>query len=509
MSIDKDITEEIVEEGFYDEPTTDKEVKEETVEYKKHLVTQEHGVFSLEGVDELDQVAISIPSTPDALLEKRSEVMKSMDGFGSTVPQQEWETALVDGAFMSTVDESLSDSMTEGDWRQGIEVEGKRVNMSTPRLMSSPGRIVTGHEAIARAQACTNAGSPSRGQAWHSGINLAFRAPSEGDLLELYRTIHNDKIKLGRSSYGKIYSNTLVYMNHRLVEFALKHLGSATLRNDASFDNLMDVLVIQDLYPLLNTFAATMYPEGFKYKRACTANIGECTHVEEGVLDLKETVYVDRSKLQDWQRNSIVGTKSASITIDHVRRWQSELLKDRVVSIKGHNGAVYKVTFKSPTIRAYVDSGYRWIENISQMMRESVSLEPGDDQRNLFMRQHSKATYLRQFGHRVDSIELSDGTIINNDEEVDVKVGTTTIEGVLSVMSADDGLREEFEKEVNKFIDESTIALVAVPTYTCKACGASQSKSEGDVLETQYIPLEMPQALFTMIGERVSRIMNR
>ena len=70
-------------------------------------------------------------------------------------------------------------------------------------------------------------------------------------------------------------------------------------------------------------------------------------------------------------------------------------------------------------------------------------------------------------------------------------------------MSEDDTSVTNFLEEVKSFIDYVTIALIAIPTHDCPACGKPQSIAEQP--HPEVIPLDALQVFFTLADHRTLR----
>src|SRR5690606_37359667 len=102
---------------------------------------------------------------------------------------------------------------------------------------------------------------------------------------------------------------------------------------------------------------------------------------------------------------------------------------------------------------------------------EAFGVELEGQARNSYINLQGQATAMRQYCHWIKEIHMSDGALIDDQE---------TIEEAVDRLSADVEVAKTFIDEVGKYIDDSTISLVALPKYDCPACGQEQGAETGN-----------------------------
>lgn len=119
--------------------------------------------------------------------------------------------------------------------------------------------------------------------------------------------------------------------------------------------------------------------------------------------------------------------------------------------------------------------------------------------RDEYLIRQAKTTIMRQYAHFVKSVTYMDNEYTDRND----------IEEIIGDISGNDGLRKVFQDEVKKFIDDSTVALIAIPTYKCPGCGKEQrAEKEGEFLQG-LIPLEVMSNFFTLVVQKIRRINQR
>jgi hypothetical protein len=188
--------------------------------------------------------------------------------------------------------------------------------------------------------------------------------------------------------------------------------------------------------------------------------------------------------------------------LSSVKKFRDEMLgleKRRVSLSDAFTDSELHVTLKSPTVTQYVNEGHRWISGIVDKITTSINTTANDEERNLIIQRYAQATSMRQYAHWIESIEL-DSNVIDDRE---------TIEMTLDVMSADDRVREKFIEAVVKYINDSTLAVVGIPTYDCPVCHTEQKENTINDAFVNIIPLDVIQLFFGLITQRIQRIATR
>ena len=132
-------------------------------------------------------------------------------------------------------------------------------------------------------------------------------------------------------------------------------------------------------------------------------------------------------------------------------RYRSEFIRGKGRSIKLNDSI--SATLRIPNVNQYLTSGQKWVNNIVNMVDKAFSIQPNDGIRDSYIMDQGKATNMRQFAHFVESLEVPDGMI----DDVD------TLDQTFDALSSSDVIREAFFKGIKSFIEDSTIAVIAIP----------------------------------------------
>ena len=385
-----------------------------------------------------------------------------------------------------------------GLWRQGVKHGTDDLKAGRPRFGENPdpANLLTGERAVLKLSSVMGLGAIVQIPLWHTGIWISLKAPSEAELLELDRRIALEKIALGRLTSGLVFSNSSVYTNSYVINLALSRVYDATIK-DISLQSLKDTIKLTDLPTLIWGLACTIWPNGYPYEQACVANPANCQYVMSELLNLTKLSWTDNRALTEYQQNHMTN-RNSKITPEQLKRYQEEhdFNKKRVFTL--HDDAV-SVELKVPTLSEYELSGFSWVEGIVNRTDEAFSTPMSDTERNEYIVNQGKATAMRQYGHWIDRLVLAnDGGIIAD---------RSTIEQVINALSADGQVQTEFFDNVGKFIDNTTISMIAVPRYECPKC--HKDTRPDSQAHPHLVPLDVGSLFFTLLGLRSYKVRQR
>lgn len=505
--MNEDINNEIIMD--LSEPTPTAPAKEEATPTKAvENVEQFVSVFEDCAWDE-NAETIPFPSVTSKEFIQAIEKIPNM-AMDSSEQEQLWVEAARSGASLTTFDDALVSTAQDPDahFMQFMKVGDNKVGPSKVKLALAAGPL-SGERATISMMNALGIGSLASIPLWHSGFWVTFKAPLEAAWLELQRQLVSDKITMGRRTYGLIYSGTTSYTIDRLVDFALSHIYRTTVSGlDNDKNKLRSLISCHDIYPLILGVLCSAYPNGFQYRRACLNDPEKCNHVVEEKINLFKIQWLNNEALTQWQMGHMAARQPDSMTLDNVKRYQQEHLKGANRRVKIQAAMPIEFELKVPNISEYVSSGERWIDNITNMVTAAVGMDASITEKNDYIVKHSQATALRQYAHWIKQIDIG----ANEDDKSYIdELGS--IESNLNVLSAEDKIRTELIEQIGKYIDESCISLVGIPTYECPACGVDQ-KDHSHAKDkypkfTSIIPIDVVQTFFPLLVQRTNKIQNR
>lgn len=502
----ENITEEKIEETVSENQEEKQDVPEEPEEKKeivrkKQNVTTSVPISSEHVLEDADTLAF-----PADFEDETAEALSKMPNVDilDNPESREWVDTFREGLETRTYNEAFVESLEEedADFHNSFEYRGKKLNGFFPRFQSTDEGDIKGARAVMRMMNHIGAGSIFQTPLWHSGLYVTFKPANDVEKIEFNRMLMNDKIKFGRLSYGLIFSNISSYTTDRLVDFALSHVYDISAQiPDLTIENLKKIIVCQDIPSLLWGFQCSMYPKGFKFRRACVANPDKCQHILEETLNLSKIQYTNFNALTEWQKTFMMNRQAKSTKLEDVERYKEEMAKIQSKRIVVNKGLFNEIAFtlRSPSIQEHVESGQTWIGRMTEQLEQSLTKPNNDNERNEYIKQHGQATAMRQYGHFVESIEFGNYKI--SDRE--------TIDSTLNNISSDDNIRIEFTNEVIKYINESTVSVIGIPTYDCPKCHTPQDNGSAYPHHKNIIPLDVTQLFFGLLTQRLSKLTQR
>lgn len=475
--------------------------------------TQSYSTTSARDVGTPDSVSIP-PETSD-IIEARLGNLPNVDMVVSE-SQHQWLSELrgsinhlpMGGVFTDRVRKEGS------DFRQVVEHSGQELRARMASLGNQkPGtHVVDGTRALLQMVAHLGVGCLARIPLWNSGFWVTFKPATEDEMVELNRIIQQDRIALGRWSYGLALSNNVVYTTDRIFEFVANHVYNTSVKSDElTIEKLRDIILPQDIYSFIWGFLCSNYPSGFHYQTPCIANPEKCSHVESETLNVSKLQWTDTSTLTQKQLQHMCTMSANTMTLESVLRYQEETMskQDRRVVINSGTKHEIAITIQTPSITAYIQQGRKWITDIVDSVNQAMTINNDDDERNKLINLRGKASTLCQYVHWIKSIEFGNitGEVDNpDDRSIAMVVDPASIMNNLASLSATDSIREGIIEAVLKYISETTMSVIGVPSYDCPVC---QKTAKGDgrfPRHVSIVPLDVIQVFFALLGQRLSRI---
>lgn len=256
-----------------------------------------------------DNVIQDVFPLPTETLDRTNVIFENVDRVPLTNSEQsrKWAQILQAGSEAYTFEGKLSNTLSKkgSAFTNNPEVEGKNLRVRSLNLKSGNNGEIRGTTALLKLDKYWGIGEPTATPLWHSGFSVTFKAPNEPDFIELQRVIDSDKIKLGRESYGPLYSNYTCYTQERLLDFMIRFIHNTSLALPSNdINDIKQYIKPQDINLMVCGIMKARYPNGFLYKRACSASPGKCDHVDEGKLFLDAITHVDMNALTPSQKHT-------------------------------------------------------------------------------------------------------------------------------------------------------------------------------------------------------------
>lgn len=406
-----------------------------------------------------------------------------------------WNESIVAAASHSAfLDRRLETSTLRDDanFMQYLETESSKLGYSAPKAAEAGVGNYTGERAVMRVKSILGLGGLISVPLWHSGFWVTLTAPSESRLIELQRRLQEEKIELGRETFGLVFSNEQSYLNSFLLDFCMDHIYEHSVRVDQLSD-LRPLMKIQDLNILFWGLACLVWPRGFDYIRSLTTKEGiENTDTISAKINVAKLMWVDNSSFDDKLKMHMTHRQRGKMTVETVQEYQKNfvpsLSQGRRVPIREN----LEVLVASTDVDNYIADGERWIAGIVQTVDSTFTQAiPSEEERNRMITLHARASRLRNYGAWIKAI------IIDGNENTERE----TITELLDVLSTDEETVTLIEGAVTKFIDDSTRALIAIPETSGKEIGVPRFP--------HLIPVDVLNTFFTLLAQRVDIISRR
>lgn len=446
---------------------------------------------------------------PSDKLDKVNDALRNADKtkLDDSEKTQEWAEVLSEGQDRGAYNNAFNSTLENPDaeFHQQIKTSSAVLEAYSPGFKAVTNEVLSGERASLRVMHSLGIGKIFRFPLYNSGLWLTLKPPSESVLLELNRLIVSDKIELGRRQYGLLFNNLSAVTTDRLVSLALEQVYQTNLNNPDNVD-LRTLISSNDIPTLLWGLINTIYPNGFQYQRSCIADPEKCQHVISERINLSKLQWTNRRGLTDWQLSHMSKMAKGSIDIASVKRYKDELLsqQNREITLSTMTGGTINLVLRVPTVSEYIESGHRWIGDVTAMVNKALSLDTNNNERNRFIVNQGQSTALRQYLHWVAEVKLNNG-----EEGFSIIKDRETLEIVFNDVSADDEIRNGFMKEIAKYIDDSTITVIGIPVFDCPACGGENKAPKIFPKLTNIIPIDVQQTFFTLLVQKIQRIVIR
>lgn len=384
------------------------------------------------------------------------------------------------------------------NWSNSVKADGLQLHVGKPMLEKNSGTPLVGEAALMRIQAVMGLGSTARIPLWHSGLWLTLKAPSDTALLELERRIATDKVNLGRSTDGLVFSSSGVFIRDTVVDFILAHVMEATYRySDVS--ELKSIIDITDVDLMVHGVLCTIYPNGYPYSQPCVVNPVTCTHITHELLSIPRILFVDQMRLTEKQLKHMT-MRGAKFTPTEVAAYKAEhpFLASRRVELTPQVSLLLRV----PSIEQSRQIGTSWVNGITTKVERSFAASIPAKEREEYIVNQARVTSMSQYAHWVEKILIADGE--GNEDEIS---DPTAITETLGVMSSNEGAYKAYYDGVQKFVSECTIAVVALPKQPCPKCQKEHEATTPEELRHPHLlPLDVVNVFFTLLGHRLTKI---
>lgn len=407
----------------------------------------------------------------------------------------DWNESIVAAAARSVFYDRRLESSTRREgaqFKQFLETEAAKLGFSAPKIAESGSAGYTGEKALMRVRSIMGLGGIVSVPLWHSGFWITLTAPTESALIELQRRLQEEKIELGRETFGLVFSNEQSYLNSWLLDFCMEHIYETSVRVDNNHE-LRPLIKIQDLNILFWGLACLIWPRGFDYVRSLTTKEGiENTQTISAKINLGKLMWVDNASFDDKHRAHMANRHRGKMTMEQVQDYQRTFVPTLAAGRRVQIREGLDILIASTDVDNYIADGENWIAGIVQTVDSTFTQSaPNQEERNRMISTHARASRLRNYGAWIKAVIIDSYENANREE----------ITQILDVLSVDEETTKLVETEITKFIDDSTRALIAIPETSGKEMGLPRFP--------HLIPIDVVNTFFTLLAQRVAIISRR
>lgn len=431
---------------------------------------------------------------PDRWQIPRDEIDEEMQGFVETylygAEQLQGGSHVPDKGFF---DNAVEDQHSE--WMQEVPHGESRISYRRPTIGDAGGKLLKGPAARARVGALLGTGISNKVPLTHTGLNIEVGTRSDADFIQLDYMLSNDRVKLGYNTVGMIYHNSHFGLVERVFDFIMESTLSINMLGWQDVD-MAEYIRITDLPTLYYAQGATMFPNGYPLDLPCSTGPAVCRHVEQVNLNIQRTLWINKNKLSTYQRDMLTRLRHQH-TVKEIEDYQTNSVGNFTKSFNVDCGAdgEFEITLGVPTIRKYLDAGHLWADEANRAVEKALGNNVDPEVRYRYMQNLIGVASLREYSHWINRIRLPGNDWIDQ---------TDDICAILEMFSTNSDVVEKIFEEIQRFIEEATIAIIAIPNFSCPKCGHDHSTDENSK-HPELVPIDAFKLFFALKDRRLWR----
>lgn len=374
-----------------------------------------------------------------------SQVDVSKDSIG-------WYTTLMSGFAAHPSKGVFEDALANpnANWRNSLSINDQPIGIGRPRFNNKGrGSQMSSERLTMSIRAKLGMGSPVQVPLMASGFYVTVKPMEEIAILNMWRDIVAETVRLGRQTHGLIFSNNQVFTARAIYKAWESEIMNTTV-NDLPLTNLIDHITINDLPLIAQSMASAIYPNGFPLIRAV---FNENTSLPKGevkqIIDIGKSLFMDDSAFTEEQKLHMVKRIDQPMTLKQVKEYKEGFTFNQTNIVDIGDGI--KLHLHTPTLREYFDSGEKWINEILQAVTDALGEDANDNARVPHISNLAKATRLRQYSHYIKAVE----------EEEILYSTRDNVDKVLSSLSSNDDVSKKVYEAVSNYINHTQVAIIA------------------------------------------------
>lgn len=423
------------------------------------------------------KLAKSYPPIPIVLSTNMSSWVKLLKTDPTKVENKEKNITLEDRRKQGSIlEDAISDTLlkdeylhdvgrTEGsEWRQGLLFnEDKLISNVTPKFTLPPkGSDINDNRFSEMMARKVGMGSKIRVPLWNSGVWVTLQTPTTGQFIDFEKMISEDKVTVGRSTKGFLFSTDTSFHESRVADFCLSMVTDTNYQG--GIEKLKDVILLPDLHLLAWNILCVRFPDGHPYEQVCSADMDNCAHVVSEVVDLSKCIWVDNSKFTESQRKHMAKLKG-TITDADIEKYRSEFKVPSSERKILSNGIF--IDYSIPNLNVLTEQALGWISSLEAGITNTFGQQISSSQKISLLENKYRACAIGLYNHwfsRLGEVN-EDGEVLYSTADKDV-IGETLVK-----LSGEEDIAREIIEGALKYISDVTTFIVGIPNYACPNCG--------------------------------------
>ncbi len=391
------------------------------------------------------------------------------------------------------------------NWSQGIKTPTATMPLIVPIKNPNYGDSkYVGSDAVPLIQNRMKIGSTLGVFLPHTGIYFIIVSPTDGELLDTLSVINTQRIETLRASSGILMGNSNYYIYRQVLNLFLSSITNCSFRS-WNREQLTELIDERDINIIATALMASVYVDGYEYTQTCGLRLKDdetltdeeraqnppdevCDHRSEFLADLMRTVFIDNSRLNEFQRNIAVSAIHPR-SLEEIKDYQQQHYLGYRKSYEITEGIEF--IYRAQNIKVSMEAGEKWIGEISQIVDSIITFKNDDEERNMMIDHRINLARIREFSHWVDDIVV-DGQSLGD---------RVKINALLNSLSRNDTVMRKVSETLGEFQRLSMIAITAIPRAKCPTCQKTDTKDLD--ISKHLIPQDAVSRLFTLVRQRV------
>jgi len=156
---------------------------------------------------------------------------------------------------------------------------------------------------------------------------------------------------------------------------------------------------------------------------------------------------------------------------------------------------VLELELRVPTIGRSISAGLEWVESINETARKVFNTRMSEAAREMHKQNHATLASIRQYVQWFGSFRRLDKDMTFTNENM--------VQEILAGINEAGDFSKLIHKRIKEYIDDITLATIAIPKWSCPACG--KEPSEEYLRHPQLIPLDIIDVFFILLGQKIQK----